>query len=436
MRNFRWDKKYLYWGVTAFLVIAAAILFYLIISNLSWLGVALKRLFEILSPFVWGLVIAYLLYPLLRIYSRNLFAPLFRRLLRNSPRKDTLEPKLTRGFSVFLCVVSLILLLVGLGMLVVPQLYLSIERLVVNSSTYISRADEWIQHTLTDYPEVEATIRGAFGDLSEGIVKWATNNLLPEMKGMLGSVASNVYNIFRGIYNIIIGVVVSVYVLYDMEGFSAHCKKLLYCVFSLEASEEILKSVRFMNQVFMSYLSGKLLDSLIIGVICYIGCLIFRIPYAILASSVVAVSNIIPFFGPVIGGVIGTIFILIENPFRALIFGVWVILLQQFDGNVLGPRILGSSVGVRGFWIMFSIILGAGLFGFAGMLLGVPVFVVIFAFLRGLVNRKLRRSNLPTEPEIYMEMDRFDPKTGDPLPKPEPAPPEKKARKPLFRRKK
>lgn len=433
MRRFRWDKKYLYWGVTAFLVVAGGILFYLLVSNLGWLGVALKRLGEILSPFIWGLVIAYLLFPLLRIYSASLFIPLCRALLRRHPNRETLVPKLARGLSVALCIVSLLLILTGLIMLVVPQLYTSIERLVVNSSDYIRRADEWIQGTLENYPELGSAIRSGFGDLSDGLVSWATDNLLPEMKGLLSNVASNVYSIFRGIYNIIIGIVVSVYVLYDKEGFSSRCKKLLYCIFSMEASEQILESVKFTNQVFMSYISGKILDSLIVGVICYLFSVIFRVPYAILASSIVAVSNLIPFFGPIVGGVIATLFILMENPLRALIFGVIVIVLQQFDGNVLGPRILGNRVGVRGFWIMFSIILGAGLFGFAGMLLGVPVFVVIYTFVRWLMNRKLARSGLPTDPEVYAGMDHFDPKTGAPVPKTEPTPQERKQRRKWLR---
>ncbi|MBR4426019.1 MAG: AI-2E family transporter [Oscillospiraceae bacterium] len=417
MKRFHWDKQHLYWGLTAFLVIAASLLFYLILSNLGPLGEALGRLLEILSPFIWGLVFAYLLFPLLRIYSRNLFTPLFRWLLRKNPRREERTVKLARGFSVFLCILTLAVILAGLLMLVVPQLYNTVERLVVNSSTYIARADEWIQKTMEHHPEVDSTVREAFGDLSNGLVSWATDNLLPEMKSLLGNVASNVYNIFRGIYNGIIGVVVSVYVLYDKEGFSARSKKLLYCVVSLDTAEQILKGVRFTNQVFMSYLSGKILDSVIVGLICYIGCLILRIPFAILSSSIVAVSNLIPFFGPVVGAVIATLFILLESPVKALVFVVFAVILQQFDGNVLGPRILGNRVGVRGFWIMFSILLGAGLFGFPGMLLGVPVFVVLYSLLRGMMNRRLERSGLPTDPQIYQETDYFDAKTGDPVPK-------------------
>ena len=276
---------------------------------------------------------------------------------------------------------------------------------------------------------MDQTISNTIGDLNDGIVSWATNNLLPEMKGLLGNVASNLYSILKGIYNVIIGIVVSVYVLYDKEGFSARCKKLVYCIFSLEAADRILEGVRFVNQVFMSYISGKILDSLIVGLICYTGCLIMRIPFAILVASIVAVSNLIPFFGPIIGGVIGTFFIVLEAPIKALMFIIFILLLQQFDGNVLGPKILGSSVGIKGFWIMFSIILGAGMFSFAGMLLGVPVFVVIYAFVRGLVNRKLERSGLPIEQAAYENMDHIDPRTGLPIERQEPQTPPKQPKR-------
>ena len=412
MKNFRWDKKYLHWGVTAFCVIAASILFYMLVSNLVWLRNALRDLGTILSPFIWGLVIAYLLYPLLKIYSQYLFTPLCKRLLKNSKKAETRIPAVARGLSVFLCVISLIVIVGGLIWLVAPQLYNSVEHIVVNSSDYITRLDDWLTRMLADYPEIEQTVSSAVGDLSNGVVTWATNYLLPRLSGLLNDVSANVISFFRGIYNIIIGVIVSVYVMYSKETFGARCKKLIYCIFSLEASEKILNAVQFTNQVFMGFLSGKILDSLIIGFLCFIGCSILRMPYALLVSVIVGLFNIIPFFGPIIGAIPTTLIILTESPLKALIFLIFVIVLQQFDGNILGPKILGNRVGINGFWVMFAIILGAGLFGFAGMLLGVPVFVVIYTFIKNLVEHKLERSGLPAETAEYMDIGYIDPRTG------------------------
>nr|MCR5089558.1 AI-2E family transporter [Oscillospiraceae bacterium] len=167
----------------------------------------------------------------------------------------------------------------------------------------------------------------------------------------------------------------------------------------------------FIDKTFMSFLSGKLLDSLIIGIICYISCSIMRMPYTLLVSVIVGVTNIIPFFGPFIGAVPSALVILMVNPAKCLLFIVFVIILQQVDGNIIGPRILGNSTGITGFWVMFSIIVGGGLFGFWGLLLGVPVFVVIYTFINNRIEKKLRKSDLPTEIADYEGLDYIDPTT-------------------------
>ncbi len=416
MRPFRWDKKYLYWGVTAFLVIAAAIVFYMLVNHLAWMGKSLRHLGAILSPFVWGLVIAYLLFPLMSIYQRGIFTPLWKLLLKKSPKAEQAVPKLSRGFSVFLAMLTLLIIISGLVWMVAPQMYNSIESIIVNSGDYVDRADQWISRFFMNYPEIESTISGMFGDVSMGIVTWASNNLLPEFRGLLTNVTSGVFSFAKGIYNIIIGLIVSVYVLYSKEVFAAHCKKIIYAVFSLEAAQRILDAVHFTNRVFQGYISGKILDSLIIGILCYVGCSILRIEYAVLVRFIVVVTNIIPFFGPFFGAVPSALIILTESPMHALVFVIFIVLLQQFDGNILGPKILGNRVGINGFWVLFSIIVGAGLFSFTGMLLGVPVFVVLYVFFKGLVNRKLARSGLPVDTEEFKSIDHFDPKTGQPVP--------------------
>ena len=377
MRRFRWDKKYLHWGVTAFLVIA------------------------------------YLLYPLMRIYQRGIFAPLWRFLLKKNKNAEKHVAKLSRGFAVFLAIISLLVILTGLVWMVAPQMYTSIETIIVNSGDYIDKADAWISKFFMNNPEMEATLSGLIGDVSKGIVTWATNNLLPQFKGLLTNVTSGVFSFAKGIYNILIGMIVSIYVLYSRETFSAHCKKILYAVFSLEAAKKILNAVHFTNDVFQSYISGKILDSIIIGLLCYIGCALLGLDYPVLVSFIVGITNIIPFFGPFIGAVPSALIILTASPMHALVFVIFIVILQQFDGNILGPKILGNSIGINGFWVLFSILVGAGLFSFGGMLLGVPVFVVIYTFFRNLTNRKLERSGLPVKTETFIPMDHIDPKTGE-----------------------
>ena len=235
--------------------------------------------------------------------------------------------------------------------------------------------------------------------------------MLPQLGNVLTSVTSGVYGIAKSIYNLIIGIIVSIYLLGDKEGHLAAVKRLSYSIFSVETAEKIRIGLNFVDKTFMSFLNGKLLDSLIIGIICYIVCAVLQMPYTLLVSVIVGVTNIIPFFGPFIGAIPSALIILMVNPTKCMIFVIFVIILQQIDGNIIGPRILGNSTGITGFWVMFSIIVGAGLFSFWGMLLGVPVFVVLYTLITKLIVKKLKRNDLPWEIADYQEMEYIDPAT-------------------------
>ena len=414
-RHFRWDKKYLYWGVTAFCVIAAAILFYMALNYLPLLKKGLASLLHILSPFVWGLVICYLLTPFMRLVEKKLFKPLSKKLYKNSKRSD--GSRFARGMSVLLSELFLLAILTALVCLIIPQLYSSLQNMVANSPMYIETASRWITQLLEDFPEIEHYVSQTLGQVNDSLMRWIQNTVLPELGNLISNVTSGVYYAIMGIYNLVIGIIVSVYVLSNLEQFGASAKRILYSAFSVEMAKKILEGLEFTDRTFMGFINGKLLDSAIIGLICYIVCSILRMPYALLVSVIVGVTNIVPFFGPFIGAVPSAIIILLVNPVKCLIFIAFIILLQQLDGNIIGPKILGSSVGINGFWVMFSIILGAGLFGFWGMLLGVPVFVIIYAAITGSVTRKLKRSDLPWEAADYMDMAYIDPVTYQPVKK-------------------
>ena len=414
-RHFRWDKKYLYWGVTAFCVIAAAILFYMALNYLPLLRQGLASLLHILSPFIWGLVICYLLTPFMRLVEKKLFGPLSKRLYKNSKRSD--GSRFARSMSVLLSELFLLAILTALVCLIIPQLYSSLQNMVANSPMYIETASRWITQLLEDFPEIEHYVSQTLGQVNTSLMDWIQNTVLPKLGSLISNVTSGVYYAIMGIYNLVIGIIVSVYVLSNLEQFGASAKRILYSVFSVDMAKKILEGLEFTDRTFMGFINGKLLDSAIIGLICYIVCSILRMPYALLVSVIVGVTNIIPFFGPFIGAVPSSIIILLVNPVKCLIFIAFIILLQQLDGNIIGPKILGSSVGINGFWVMFSIILGAGLFGFWGMLLGVPVFVILYAVITGSVTRKLKRSDLPWEAADYMDMAYIDPVTYQPVKK-------------------
>ena len=412
-RNFKWDKKYLYWGITAFSVIACAILFFMALNYIDLVGRALKNLMHILSPFIWGLVLTYLLHPLVRTLEGKVFRPLFARLFAKSKRHS--GRRLARGLSVLLSEICLLAIVTGLFFLIIPQLYSSIETIVTNSPVYIERLTEWASKFLTDYPELRSYVTDLLGDMNEDIMGWLQTTVLPRLGSLLSNVSTGVRYVVTAVYNLVIGIIVSVYLLSDLDTYKANAKRVLYSLLTPEAARKLLDGLQFTDRTFIGFLNGKLLDSAIIGVICYIFCAIVNMPYALLVSVMVGVTNIIPFFGPFIGAVPSVIIILMVSPPKALVFILFVIILQQVDGNFIGPKILGSSVGINGFWVMFAIVMGAGLFGFWGMLLGVPVFVVIYTTVNNSIERKLRRSDLPHTTEEFRSIEYIDPVSRQPI---------------------
>ena len=412
-RYFRWDKKYLYWGITAFLVIALCVCFYMVLNNVSVIAHALKALAGILSPFIWGLIISYLLYPLVKTLHHKVFRPFTARIFKNSKKHRGLG--LARAMSVFCAEITMLLIIAALLYMVLPQLYISIETIVANSPIYITNLTNLLTRLLADFPELESVATAMLGNANDSLMTWLQNAILPKLGNLLSNVGSGVYYVLIWLYNLALGIIASVYLLSNMEGFGASCKRMIYSVMSVDRAKKFLEAVAFVNKTFMGFINGKLLDSAIIGVLCYIVCSILDMPFTLLVSVIVGVTNIIPFFGPFIGAIPSSLIILMVSPIKCLIFVVFVLLLQQLDGNVIGPKILGSTTGISAFWVMFSIILGAGLFGFWGMLLGVPVFVVIYTAINVAVENSLQRKNLPSEQLDYFGLDHIDPITMKPI---------------------
>ena len=404
-------RKYLAWGVTALAVVICGILFYFGLDEMGALFRALGKLMKILSPFIWGLIIAYLLIPSVNLYENRLFTPLLGKFRKKHPKRKA-RPKAARALAVTLAEIVMVLLLTALVYLILPQLYDSISTIVINSPDYLDKAYKTLEELLKNNPLIEEYGTKIFGNLSDALTSWGKNTLLPGMESLVVNITEGVYYIIRFLYDIIVGIIASVYVLYNKESVSAYAKRICYSLFSTDTVKSLKTAVDFVDQTFMGFITGRLLDSAIIGVICYIGCLILKMPYALLISVIVGVTNVIIFFGPFMGAIPSALLILMIDPMKCLIFIIFIIILQQFDGNILGPRILSGVIGINGFWILFSIIFFGALFGFWGMLLGVPVFVVIYTAIDMFVVKKLKKKKLPTEINEYDELDYFDPETG------------------------
>lgn len=399
MKKFKWDKKYLYWGITALLVILCSLAAFMTMNRLGAIRSLLGQIFGILQPVIYGLVIAYLLTPVVRFFEEKVYKGLERRIFPKNPRRAHVAVRILSMLTAFL--LSLLLIAVLLTLLL-PQLYDSVESLVSSLPGYVTETIQFLQESLENTPELEDVAVNVLGDVSDYFIQWVQNSLMTNIDTVLAGISSGVIGLIMVIYNFLVGLIFSIYIIYNRELFSAQIKKILYGLMNPKRVKSVLHGVGFVDRSFGGFLRGKILDSAIIGVLCFFLMLIFRIPYSPLISVIIGVTNIIPFFGPFIGAIPSAFLILMESPFQCLIFVIMIIILQQFDGNILGPKILSNTTGLNGFWVMFSIIVGGGLFGFWGMLLGVPVFSIIYAAIKYIITRLLNNRSMAVDTSAYM----------------------------------
>lgn len=390
-------KKYLYQGITAFLVVACCILFFFAIFRLDSIWGTVKRIFGILQPIVYGLVIAYLIHPIVKFCEKRLIR-LFGKRFKNEGRIK----KASRIIGIIFAIVIVVFLLVVLGQMVIPELAGSIAAMMRDLPDQIESFVGWITGLIQEDTETARTISEVFEKISDYLENlFQTSNILSYLNNIAAVLTNSVVGIFNIIYNLLIGIIVSVYVLLSKEVFTGQAKKMMYAAFPTRRANKILETVRESDRIFGGFISGKLVDSLIIGVLCFIVCSLLKMPYTLLVSVIVGVTNVIPFFGPYIGAVPSAFLILMADFKMGIIFIIFIILLQQLDGNVIGPKILGQSTGLSAFWVVFSILLGGGLFGIVGMLIGVPTFAVIYHIVKSIVEERLAGKGLPGKSEEY-----------------------------------
>jgi len=393
--RFRWEKHYLYWGVTAFLVVVASILFYTVITRWSGWWSSIGVIFGIFTPILWGLIIAYMLTPLAKRLER-----LLRRIF---PNRAARGKRLLRAISIVLVMFITLLLIFLILVNLLPQIYSSLETLVFRLPGYITAALDFVQRTLDDIPALEAV---AFNLVAEGanfLQSWVEGTLLPNIDVVFLAMTAGIWGFIRVMINLLLGLVLSIYVMYNREWFGAQIKKLLYSLMPEKRVAFTLQGVRHVDRAFGRFFLSRVLDSLFIGTTVFIFLTLMGMPYVALVTMVVAITNTIPFVGPFIGGIPAALLILMENPVQGLIFIIFIIVLQQIDGNIIGPRIAANVTGLSGFWILFSILIGGGLFGFVGMLLGVPVFSLIYDGVGYLTDQRLKRRGMSTDTMSYAE---------------------------------
>ncbi|MGL6202123.1 MAG: AI-2E family transporter [Lachnospiraceae bacterium] len=388
-------------GKVYFLVVAACILFYFALLRLTNITGVLWKIVDVLTPIVYGVVIAYLLNPLVKKIER-----LIQHFFSNRIRRKEKAAKLLRGISIFISLVLFLVLITGLLNLVIPELYKSIRNLVF---TLPSQVNSWINilnEIKLDDSVLGMLLKNILTESAETFQTWLRTDLLKQTNVIMSSLTEGVLNVLSTLINFLIGLIVSAYLLFSKDVFSAQAKKALYAFLKPEHANMTLHITKKSNEIFGGFIIGKFIDSAIIGVLCFLGLCFLGLwvdgmPYVMLVSVIVGVTNVIPFFGPYIGAIPSAILILLEDPKKGIYFIIFIFLLQQLDGNVIGPKILGNSTGLSAFWVVFSILLGGGLFGFVGMIMGAPTFGLIYYIVQVIINQKLEKKNLPVHSENY-----------------------------------
>lgn len=401
----KYNKKYLYWGITAFLVIACSILFYYVLFHRSSFTGGIGKIIQISMPIIDGFVLAYLITPILNKIEKSIIKPLY--VKANIPMTPKSKRRM-RTMSILLTIVLILVVLYEFFGLIIPEVIRSIQSIIFQMPVYINNLTNWALGLIKDNPDLETAVNQLINQYSAKIMEYVNTNLLPHINGLIRTLSLSVLGMFKALWNFIIGFILSIYILGSKEKFAGQAKKIAYALFDRKAGNEIISNFRFIHSTFIGFIGGKIIDSIIIGIICFVCTNIIGTPYAILVSVIVGVTNVIPFFGPWIGGIPSALLVLMVDPMQALYFVILILVIQQFDGNILGPKILGDSTGLSGFWVIFAITIFSGLFGVLGMVVGVPIFAVIYAGIKSVVNRLLRKKDLPTEIQPYMTVGQID----------------------------
>ncbi len=401
--KFRLDERQRGYTRIAIWTFTMCLLIGIAIWRLDDLLKVLNKVFTVLAPVLIGLIAAYLLSPLQNWAEQKIG--------KLTDRKAP-HPRLKRGLSVAATVLVLIFAIVGLVASIVPELISSIKNLLVNLPEYLTSMSDWINTHIAslkkDQPQLHSMLVSVWDNAQNSLNNFA-DQFEPKLDSiasggadLIGIVTSGAVSVFKWFTNTLLGLIITIYLLYNKERYLAQVRKILYATLPEEKVHGFLRIGSHVSYTFMHFFSGKTLDSFLIALLCFTGMTILKMPYVTLISILVGITNIIPFFGPIIGAVPSALLILLSEPRKVIPFVIFILILQQFDGNFLGPKILGDSLGLPMFWILFAITIGGGMFGFIGMVAFVPLFAAVYALFSDFLSDRLHKKGLPPETECYM----------------------------------
>ena len=392
-------------------VLCIVVLFAYALFNYSSFSDDIKTVVVAVRPMVIGCVIAFLLNPIMNFFKSFLFdinAKLFK---KKSP--DSIY-KLSNVEALICTIIVFVALVVSFFLIIIPALKDSMTKLYDSTPEYIEVVTKWAKTILKNSPKLADFVIAYMDDFQKNIAEIIKDKVLPNMDTVISTVTEGIASGVSAVLEVVIGIFASIYILAAKDTLGAQFKKLIYAVFKQEKGNVVMDALGYVNQVFGGFINGKIIDSMIIGIICAIFCNIVGMPYAALVSVVVGITNIIPVFGPFIGAIPSALIILVDNPKMCFVFIVFIIILQQIDGNIIGPLILGDSTGLSGFWVLFAIIIGGRLFGIVGMVIGVPVFACIYALAAHFIKKRMGEIGMENDTDYYVTLHKFD-EDGNPV---------------------
>lgn len=388
------ENIYFRWGLTAVIVIVVCIIAAQFITKMPAFFGYVKAFLGTLSPVLYGLGIAYLLHPI-EDRIRKLLEPQLKKVL-----PDKKAAGMAKALGILASLVFAVLVIWALIAMVLPQLLESITTIIGNFPSYYNTLSKWVQEFINGSIAEDVT-QEITDQVYDYLTSFLTGTVLPKVQTILASLTTGVVNLAKSMLNLIIGVIISVYLLSGKDRFLAQSKKLCYAALGQKKGGYVCNVCTFANRVFGGFIGGKIIDSLIIGVLCFIGLRILDMPYTMLISIIVGVTNIIPFFGPYLGAIPSALLLLVIDPMKCLYFVIFIIILQQLDGNVIGPQILGDATGLDSIWVVVSLLIFGNLFGVLGMVIAVPLFAFIYKIVTELVNFLLKKRELSTATQDY-----------------------------------
>lgn len=385
-------------GIVSFCVIAACIVFSFLLLNVKSLFAFIGNIISIMMPLIFGLVLAYIMHPIVNLFDKKVFTKIEKAGTR-------------RNLSIFCTMVVIIGLIATLFSIVLPELFASIQSLIINIPEYLKNLETGILNWLSDNQELEKSVMENYDTVAEYLISATNNVILPMVDGVVSKLSTGIFGIFNFVFNFVVGLVFAIYLLANTKNFSAGIRKALYSIFPVEAVNGFIDEIKHINHVFGQFMIGKICDSSIVAFSTFVFLLIFGYPYPLLIAVIIGLTDLIPYFGPYIGTVPSALLICLVDPVKAITFVLWIIVLQQIDSNLITPRIQKQATGLPSFWVLFSITLFGGLFGVIGLLIAVPCFTIIYELGVEFVDKQLKKKNLPTDKSYYTNVDGLTKKT-------------------------